>query len=228
LAGLIEATDGNLYGTTVYGGESGGLCNDGCGTVFKITSTGALTTLHSFNSLTDGSYPYAALVQGTDGNFYGTTSGLSGSGTVFSMNPSGTLVYQHNFSGGDGSNPFGGLLQATSGIFYGTTASGGIYNNPTCEDNGDDGCGTIYQLFGLGPFVAFVRNPAKLGQTFGILGQGFTGTTSVSLNGSGAAFTVRSDTFITATVPPDATTGYVTVTTPTRVLTSNVPFNVIP
>jgi hypothetical protein len=80
---------------------------------------------------------------------------------------------------------------------------------------------------GLGPFVAFVQAAGKVGQTGGILGQGFTGTTSVSLNGTPASFTVVSDTFIRATVPAGATTGYVTVTTPSGALTSNIPFHVI-
>ena len=80
---------------------------------------------------------------------------------------------------------------------------------------------------GLRPFVSFVHAAGKVGQTGGILGQGFTGTTAVSLNGIPASFTVVSDTFIKATVPPGATTGYVTVTTPTGILKSNVPFHVI-
>jgi uncharacterized protein (TIGR03437 family) len=81
---------------------------------------------------------------------------------------------------------------------------------------------------GLGPFVAFVHDSGKAGQTGGILGQGFTGTTRVSFNGTPATFTVVSDTLIKATVPAGATTGYVTVATPSGPLTSNVPFNVIP
>lgn len=80
----------------------------------------------------------------------------------------------------------------------------------------------------MSPFVAFVRDHGRVGRTGGILGQGFTGTTSVTLNGVAASFSVISDTFIKATVPLGATTGYVTVTTPTGVLTSNVPFHVIP
>jgi uncharacterized repeat protein (TIGR03803 family) len=108
------------------------------------------------------------------------------------------------------------LLQATNGKFYGTTSEGG-----------NSGDGTVFSLdVGLSPFVAFVRPYGKVGQTGGILGQGFTGTTSVSLNGTPAAFTVKSDTFITATVPPGATTGFVTVVTPSGTLTSNVPFRV--
>jgi hypothetical protein len=81
---------------------------------------------------------------------------------------------------------------------------------------------------GLGPFVSLERPAGKIGQTGGILGQGFTGTTSVSLNGTPASFTVVSDTFIKTTIPAGATTGYVTVTTPSGTLTSNVPFRVIP
>ncbi len=80
---------------------------------------------------------------------------------------------------------------------------------------------------GLVRFVAFVNAFGKVGQTSGILGQAFIGTTSITLNGIPANFRVVSDSYITATVPPGATTGYVTVTTPTGKLTSNVPFHVI-
>jgi hypothetical protein len=76
--------------------------------------------------------------------------------------------------------------------------------------------------------VTFVRAAGKIGQTGDILGQGFTGTTSVSLNGTAASFTIVSDTLIRATVPHGGTSGYVTVTTPSGKLTSNVPFRVIP
>ena len=122
-------------------------------------------------------------------------------------------------SGCDGGfQPMGGLVQATNGEFYGTTSDGGV-----------GGSGIVYSLDGgLKPFVAFVRSYGKVGQKIGILGQGFTGTTSVSLNGTAASFRVVSDTFIEATVPVGATTGYVTVTTPGGTLTSNVPFRVLP
>jgi hypothetical protein len=81
---------------------------------------------------------------------------------------------------------------------------------------------------GFGPFVAFVRNSGKVGAKAEILGQGFTGTTSVSFNGTAANFVVQSDTYLTAMVPQGATTGFVKVTTPGGLLTSNVPFRVIP
>jgi uncharacterized repeat protein (TIGR03803 family) len=130
--GLVQATDGNFYGTTV-GANS--LCLGGCGTVFKITSSGTLTTLHSFDQA-DGGGPNA-LVQATDGNFYGTTNngGANFFGTVFKITPSGTLTTLYSFcQGGVGTNcPDGGfptfaaLVQATDGNFYGTTDVGGAH-----------------------------------------------------------------------------------------------------
>jgi uncharacterized repeat protein (TIGR03803 family) len=213
---LIQGIDGNFYGTTVEGGAAKS------GTVFRITPAGSVTTLYSFctqNACSDGSWPYAGVFQGTDGNFYGTTYtlGLYGGGTVYEITPAGSLTTLHSFAGTDGFAPLGGLAQATNGSFYGTTVQGGGNN-----------AGTVFSVdTGLGPFVTFVRAAGKVGQTGGILGQGFTGATSVSLNGIPVSFTVKSDTFIEATVPPGATTGYVTVTTPSGTLTSNVPFHVI-
>ncbi len=220
-AGLIQGTDGNLYGTASSDGLNFG------GTVFKISTTGTYTTLYNFCSqpnCTDGGAPTGTLVQATDGNFYGTTpsGGANGRGTIFSITPNGVFTTLHTFCGAlhctDGSQPVAGLLQATNGNFYGTTSSGGKGND-----------GTVFRLnMGFGPFVAFVRGAAKPNQQFGILGQGFTGTTAVLLNGTAAAFTIVSHTFILATVPAGATTGYVTVTTPGGTLTSNKPFVVIP
>jgi uncharacterized repeat protein (TIGR03803 family) len=206
-AGLVQGTDGNLYGTTED-------------TVFRITLEGVLTTLHTFG-FDEGNSPEAALIQATDGNFYGTTytgSSYADLGTVFVVTPTGILTTLHRFGEVDGDSPVAGLLQGTDGKFYGTTYLGGPYD-----------AGTIFSLdMGLGPFVAFVRNPAKVGQAFGILGQGFNGTTSVTLNGAPISFRVMSNTLIEATIPSGATTGYVTGTSPHGTLTSNVPFRVLP
>ncbi len=127
-AGLIQATDGNFYGTTSYGGPS---ARSSFGTIFKITLSGTLTTLHVFD-YTDGEAPNAGLIQATDGNFYGTTSegGVGGyAGTVFKITPSGTLTTLYRFCSQtnctDGQLPDAGLIQATDGNFYGTTYAGG-------------------------------------------------------------------------------------------------------
>ena len=150
-AGLVQAADGNFYGTTFHGGANSVCINDflGCGTLFEISANGTLTTLYSFcseSACTDGDFPYAGLIQATDGNFYGTTeSGGANTydGTVFKITPSGTLMTLHSFEGADGSTPVVGLVQATDGNFYGTTQSGGA--------NGD---GTIFKITPSGTFTS--------------------------------------------------------------------------
>jgi uncharacterized repeat protein (TIGR03803 family) len=150
-AGLVQATDGNFYGSTVEGGGSS-QCSQGCGTVFKITPSGTLTTLHSFD-VSDGAYPVGALVQATDGTFYGTTYGAypeaksanidraslegttSSYGTIFKVTRDGTLITLHTFCSqngcADGYYPAGALVQATDGNFYGTTEYGGASSGGT-------------------------------------------------------------------------------------------------
>jgi len=216
---LIQASDGNFYGTTFEGGANL------AGTVFKMTPSGAFTILYNFCSLPgcpDGVTPATGLVQATDGNFYGTTTlGGNYNGTIFQITPSGKLTTVHAFNGSDGCDPRGALVQHTDGKLYGTTFTGG-----TVCGFGD---GTAFSLdMGLAPFVTFVLNSAKTGQAAQILGQGLTGTTTVLFNGVSAGFTVMSDTFLVASVPTGATTGYVTVTTPSGTLTSNVQFHVLP
>ena len=219
-AGLIQASNGNFYGTAEYGGPSTS-CVGGCGTLFKVTPAGTLTTLHSFDGA-DGGEPEAALVQATDGNFYGTTSsfGANGYGTVFKITPSGTVTTLYSFcsqSGcADGELPYAGLVQDTNGTFYGTTAFGGA---------NDDG--TVFSLsVGFAPFVETHPNFGPVGSPVKILGTNLTGATSVTFNGTPAVFTVFSSSLIGAKVPAGATTGTVQVVTPGGTLSSNVPFRV--
>ena len=223
---LTLGLDGAFYGTTSVGGTNVG------GTVFRITANGNFQTIYNFCGLQDcldGNAPYAALIVGTDGNFYGTTVGggtNNNFGTVFSLTPTGVLKTLHSFcqlkNCSDGVYPLEGLVQHTNGLFYGMTRGISSQECPGTK------CGSIFSLdMGLGPFVAFFRSYGRVGETGGLLGQGFTGTTSVSMNGIQAPFKVISDTCITATVPQGATTGFVTVTTPSGQLVSNVPFRVL-
>ncbi len=136
-ASLVQASDGNFYGTTYGGGQYSCFINSGCGTIYKITSGGTLTTVYNFQGL-DGQYPVGGLVLTTDGNFYGiTTAGGqyscfgAGCGTVFRMTSNGTLTTLHSFDITDGNSPYAGLMQGRDGNFYGTTTEGGAYNGGT-------------------------------------------------------------------------------------------------
>jgi uncharacterized repeat protein (TIGR03803 family) len=218
MGGVIEASDGNLYGTTTDCGAGFGPWG---GTIFRISKQGEFTTLYNFCSLqncTDGGYPNK-LIQASDGNLYGVTlyGGPGNNGTIFRITTGGQLTTMFTFDGSGATGGGWGLLQATDGKLYGTAGS-------TTNDYG-----LVYSFdVGLAPFVSLERHSGKVGQSGGILGQGFTGATSVELNGTPAQFTVVSDTFIRATVPPGAQSGYVTVTTPTGTLNSDKPFQLIP
>jgi uncharacterized repeat protein (TIGR03803 family) len=137
---LVQGNDGNLYGTTFYGGVN----NDG--TVFKITPGGVLTTLFSFNGA-NGQYPYSSLVQGSDGNFYGTTAygGSNGLGTVFKITPAGILTSLVSFNNTNGNFPDAAMMQGSDGNFYGTTYNGG-----------DSGIGTIFRMTPAGVLTTLV------------------------------------------------------------------------
>jgi len=230
-SGLVQASDGNLYGTTQNGGGNYD------GTVFRITTAGALTTLYSFCDLgtgypcPDGLNPSVALIQATDGNLYGTTvyggSGAQyfmGLGTIFDITTGGTETALYDFCTQtgcpDGDVPWSSLLQATSGMFYGMTAGGG-------SGGCNGGCGTVFSLsMGLRPFVETLPTSGKVGAKVVILGNNLKGTTSVSFNGTTATFHVVSATEIKTTVPTGATTGTVQVTTPGGTLNSNVVFRI--
>jgi uncharacterized repeat protein (TIGR03803 family) len=219
-APLAQAPGGNFYGTNNYGG-AGANCtlSQGCGTAFRVTSTGGgvLTKLHDFcawTSCADGGDP-SALIQATDGNFYGvaTDGGTSHKGTVFSLTPAGHFTLLHTLNGTtDGSGPVAALLQATDGNLYGTTNT------------------TVFKIsLGLAPFVRTVQEAGAVGAPVTILGNNLTGASSVTFNGTSATFTVVSNTEITTTVPAGATTGTIqVVTASSSTLSSNVAFVVLP
>ena len=131
-AGVVRGSDGNFYGTTFGGGLPVG---QAAGTVFSMTPGGALTTLYTFFGPTDGSGPAAGLIQGLDGNFYGTTSsqGPACCGTIFKITPGGSLttLYAFGSSSTDGSTPRAALVQDPSGTLYGSTVYGGLHQSGT-------------------------------------------------------------------------------------------------
>jgi uncharacterized repeat protein (TIGR03803 family) len=149
---LIQASDGNLYGTTAFGGA--GTCSEdraatckraeGSGTVFRVSTGGALATLHVFTGGADGSQPYSGVIQGSDGNLYGVAqNGGAGFGTVFRVGLDGSFATLHTFSGGaDGASPYAQLVQGSDGNLYGSTVFGASAN-----------AGTVFRIAPSGAFT---------------------------------------------------------------------------
>ena len=149
-AALVQGQDGNFYGTTEFGGNVSLNAGLGFGSVFRMTSTGALTTLIPFNGAANGSHCASGLVQGSDGNFYGTTAGGGaggslGGGTVFKMTPAGALTTLVSFNGANGNSSQAPLIQGSDGNFYGTTTYGG-----------PGGAGTVFQVTPAGVLTTLV------------------------------------------------------------------------
>jgi uncharacterized repeat protein (TIGR03803 family) len=216
---LAQASDGNYYGAAEFGGGFAG------GILFELTPASGIngiTPLYNFGgSATDGSSPAGNLVQGTDGNLYGSTGSdaSKNSGTLYQWSFSNGYRQLYHFEGTFVTTPSGGLTQHTSGLFYGSAVAGGSHND-----------GMIFSLdMGLEPFVTLIRPQGIVGSNAQILGQGLIGATAVTFSGSPATtFNVVSDTYMTAVVPSGATTGPIVVSTATGSLTSNRNFTVTP
>jgi uncharacterized repeat protein (TIGR03803 family) len=137
--GLVFGPDGNLYGITLVGGTHRS------GTVFRITTAGALTTLYTFTGTADGAYPTSSLLLGTDGNLYGETAGGTMSrGTIFRITTGGSLTTLYQLSPGDGIGP-SGLVQGSNGTLYGEALN--------TDPPPNQGYGTLFELTSSGTFV---------------------------------------------------------------------------
>jgi uncharacterized repeat protein (TIGR03803 family) len=157
-ANLCAGLNGDFYGTTTSGGTKGGY-----GTVFTVTTNGWLSSLASFDN-TNGADPQAGLALGTDGNFYGTTTGggtNGGYGTVFRVTTNGTLTSLVSFANTNGAYPYSGLILGTDGNLYGTTYLGGSNGEGTVYKVTTDGVLTTLAAFantnGANPHTGLVR-----------------------------------------------------------------------
>jgi len=206
--GLTLGNDGALYGVAQ---------NSNSGYVFKVTTSGAFTTLVTFTGTTGaslGANPRGNLLLGSDGNFYGTTAaGGSGGGfgTVFRMTPAGVLTTLVNFTGTTGAalgaTPTSGLVQHANGNFYGMTSAGGTGN-----------LGTIFEITPVGVLTTLVNFTGGSGLWLGsapkgtltLGGDGFlygTTTTGGTLGGFGTVFKVSTTGTLTTLVQFSGTTG---------------------
>ncbi|MDQ6632357.1 MAG: hypothetical protein M3Y82_11495 [Verrucomicrobiota bacterium] len=207
-AGLVQGSDGNFYGSTLFGGSGGNR-----GTLFKITPNGEFTVLVVLND-TNG-WIQAELTEGTDGNFYGTSSlgGATGDGAIFRLSPAGTLTQLVSFNYTNGSYPEAALIQATDGNFYGTTVYGGAYGDQY------NTYGTIFKMTPNGTLTTVVSfagtngaNPAAAlmqandGNFYGTtrFGGDLRGGTSF---GAGTVFRMRPDGLLTTLVIFNYTNG---------------------
>ncbi len=196
---LTLGTDGNFYGTTFEGGANN------YGTFFRVAPDGTLTLLHSFDYSTDGGAPYCTLLQGSDGNFYGTAlyGGPNyGNGTVFQATPDGTVTVLHAFSANDtiaGYSPESGLVQGSDGFLYGTTSAGGTNNDGTLFRVSPDGTFTSLHVFnfhqtGAGP--SSPKSPLVLGSDgnfYGVAGGGDNADGAIyQVTPAGAVTTIHS------------------------------------
>jgi uncharacterized repeat protein (TIGR03803 family) len=142
---LVQGTNGDIYGTTLFGGTYGS------GIVFRVSTAGVMTVVYNFCAVpcVGGSYPNPGLVLGRDGNFYGTTEegGAYEEGTIFKVTPAGAVTILHSFDGTDGSgNSAPVLIQAANGNFYGTT------RGPDAHDQG-----TVFEITPGGTFTTLYR-----------------------------------------------------------------------
>ena len=206
---VSQGPHGGLFGITTAGGFKN------CGTAFRIGPQNHYSVLHRFSDA-DACNPFNALTLANDGNFYDVLGTFSGGGFIFQLTPQGAFTSLYDFSCCHrGYDPAGMLFQGTDGNLYGAT----LYNGEPCCS------GAIFKFSnGLSPLVQAVPTAGKVGKQVIILGNGLTGSTSVTFNGVQANFTVESDTYIKATVPKGATTGTVSVVTPSGTLNSNPQF----
>jgi uncharacterized repeat protein (TIGR03803 family) len=207
-AAMVQGADGNLYGTTIYGGASGQ------GTVFKISPGGAFTLVYSFCSLSncaDGSTPFAPLFPANDGNLYGTTpgGGSRNSGTVFKITLDGSMTTLYSFcvqsECADGQYPMGGVVQGSNGDLFGTAESGGTNQGGTIFELTPTGALTTLFSFsapyceppgcigGTQPYAGLT--PTASGDFYGTTFQGGTGV--ICAFGCGTIFKLNADGVVT-------------------------------
>lgn len=236
--GVIQASDGNLYGTNMGGGAYGSQS----GVIFCIATNGTgYTVIHNFQS-SDGIAPGAGLVQGSDGYLYGLTSsggvlnplyvnaGFSPAGTMFKVSLTGanfTMLYTfsryYSTGQGSGSYPYSTPLLHTSGDFYGLTYDGGYSTNGAIyswQSGYYNDAGELFKYHtGMPPFINTVtRRYGRPGNYVGIIGQGFLKATSITFGGTPvtwgtkASILVWTDTYMVVAIPSFAHSGPITVT----------------
>jgi uncharacterized repeat protein (TIGR03803 family) len=209
LGALIQASDGNLYGTCYTGGSVEG------GTVFRISTSGSFAKIYDFTTSSIGTHPTAGVIQASDGNLYGVTpSGGAGLGSIYQLTLAGVATPEASFAFATGYYPVGALVQGSDGNLYVTTPSGGGSNSNGVSDEGTIDVFVSGLPLPKPGILGFVPSSGPAGTKVTIGLGPYIGATSVKFNGTSATFKVPGSEFITTTVPAGATTGPISVTTP--------------
>lgn len=228
MGALVQASDGNLYGTCYSGGANGQ------GTAFRISPKGTFTKIYDFSEATEniGNLPRAGLIQASDGNLYGTAwegGAFTVTGTIYQLTLAGVGKLEASFDASTtGFSPMAALVQGSGGRLYVTLQDDGGENS---DDVADQGAISVLNL-GLKPPKpgAFQFSPTSglVGAKITLRGSAFVGTTAVSFSGTSAAFVVDASGYITATVPAGAASGPISVTNAGGTTTSKSSFTVLP
>lgn len=191
--GPLLDPQGNLYGTTMYGGEGGGFdCFVGCGVIYKLAPDGQYTVLYRFNIFGGGYIPYGGVLRDAQGNLFGTTNQDGQGGTAFMLTPSGNYTTLYDFFFGGASGPDGTLIQDPAGNFYGTTMNGGPSQGGVVYQLTPSGEFTVLHGFSAeyyGPKGGVVRD--RKGNLYGVTAQG--GSTACQPAGCGTVFKLAPD-----------------------------------
>lgn len=195
-ASLLRDASGNLYGTTIQGGDPSCNYSGGCGTVFKIDATGHFSVFYAFTSILDGAQPYGSLIEDAAGNLYGTTKEGGDSlnyGAVFEVDSTGHETVLHSFRyTPDGGYPVAGLVMDTLGNLYGTTQSGGTYGNGTVYEltpqSGGGYSESILYSFGASPDGLYPDGTLLLDSAGNLYGTTAGGGANCGLGGCGTVF----------------------------------------
>jgi uncharacterized repeat protein (TIGR03803 family) len=225
---LVEASDGNLYGTCYSGGANG------TGTAFRISMKGVFTKIYDFPAEVApgsiGNFPRAGFIQASDGNLYGTAweGGPFNDGTIYQLTLSGAGKLEASFDGTTGSTPLGAAAQGSDGRLYATLQYDGGENSNDVQDQGSI---SVLNL-GLKPPKPQIRlfSPASgvVGAKITLMGSAYIGTKAVKFKSTSADFVVDASGYITATVPTGATSGMISVTNAGGTVTSAKSFTVLP
>lgn len=227
MGALVQASDGNLYGTCYAGGANN------VGTVFRISTSGTFQKLYDFTQATGsvGNLPRAGLIQASDGNLYGTAweSGDGGPGSIYQITTAGAATLEATFNpSSTGFAPLGALVQGDDGRLYVTLSYNGGFNSSDVQDQGAISVLNLDLAPPLPAIVSFSPTSGAAGTKVKLEFGPYIGATSVTFNGTSAKYVVEGSEFITATVPSGATSGPISVTTPGGTSTSTKSFTVLP